>query len=195
MASRPKERPCRSRRPGREFNTKRGIRHAIQFAGRFADCSSRANCVLNNQTSPVDSRRQQLHEKEGHHVGQSRHHEDEDVRPGPLQDVADGLGNEHSADHARHGAEADDGAHGIPRKHVGGQRVNIRRPALMGSCGDRNQRHRQPCICGVCCNHIGVTANAQTSIAVLRLAFSVHPLFKSEDESHPPPMLPTLAPV
>ena len=42
---------------------------------------------------------------------------------------------------------------------------------------------------------MGVTASAHANIAVLRLAFTVHPLFSSHDESHPPLTLPTLAPL
>ena len=40
---------------------------------------------------------------------------------------------------------------------------------------------------------IGNTAAAHTSIAVFRAALTVHPRFSSQDDSHPPPMLPTSA--
>src|SRR6516164_469951 len=40
---------------------------------------------------------------------------------------------------------------------------------------------------------IGTTASAQTSIAVLRERFTLHPRLMSDDDSHPPPMLPTVA--
>src|SRR5262245_60819996 len=38
---------------------------------------------------------------------------------------------------------------------------------------------------------IGTTPIAQTSIAVLRAALTVHPRLMSVDDSHPPPTLPT----
>src|SRR5689334_5518890 len=40
---------------------------------------------------------------------------------------------------------------------------------------------------------IGTTARAHTSIAVLRARLTDHPRLISEDESQPPPMLPTVA--
>ena len=42
-------------------------------------------------------------------------------------------------------------------------------------------------------NTIGTTASAQTSIAVLRPAFTLQPRLSSADDSQPPPMLPTSA--
>src|SRR5215468_9800080 len=42
-------------------------------------------------------------------------------------------------------------------------------------------------------NGIGTTANAHTSIAVLRELFTLHPRLMRDDDSQPPPMLPTVA--
>ena len=42
-------------------------------------------------------------------------------------------------------------------------------------------------------NITGTTSSAQTSIAVLRAAFTDHPRLISADDSQPPPMLPTSA--
>src|SRR5271165_7558906 len=44
-------------------------------------------------------------------------------------------------------------------------------------------------------NTTGTTANALTNNAVLRLLFSVHPCRRNADESQPPLMLPSVAPV
>src|SRR6516225_2173953 len=40
---------------------------------------------------------------------------------------------------------------------------------------------------------IGTTASAQTSMAVLRDRLTVHPRLIKDEDSHPPPMLPTVA--
>src|SRR5262245_35412858 len=40
---------------------------------------------------------------------------------------------------------------------------------------------------------MGATASADTSIAVLRARLTVHPRAMSDDDSQPPPMLPTSA--
>ena len=42
---------------------------------------------------------------------------------------------------------------------------------------------------------MGVTAIAHTKSAHFRLGFRAHPRLSSEDESQPPPMLPTQAPL
>ncbi len=76
-------------------------------------------------------------------------------------------------------------------KHVGNKRIDIGRPSLMRSRRDGDQANCKPCIRSSAASMIGVTASAHTSSAVFRLAFKVHPRFRKDDESHPPPMLPT----
>ena len=48
-------------------------------------------------------------------------------------------------------------------------------------------------LCTLAAATIGTTAIAQTSIAVLRAAFTLHPRRISDDDSQPPPMLPMSA--
>ena len=82
-------------------------------------------------------------------------------------------------------------------KHVGSQRVDICRPALMRSRCDRDQKNCQPCIFGDAQQiMMGVTANAQTSSAVLRLAFKRPSSFQKRTmKAILRAMLPTLAPL
>ena len=42
-------------------------------------------------------------------------------------------------------------------------------------------------------NMMGITDSAMASIATFRARFGVHPCLRKNDESHPPPILPTSA--
>ena len=72
-------------------------------------------------------------------VGEARHQEDRHVAAGALQDLAHHDRDEHAAHRARHAAEAHHRAHGPPREHVGGQREEVGRPALV-----RGRRQARP---------------------------------------------------
>ena len=79
-------------------------------------------------------------------------------------------------------------------KHVGREREEIGRPALMR--GGREADEARPPPTDPSCadaNTIGMTASAQVSIAVLRARSRVQPRLISDDDSQPPPMLPTSA--
>ncbi len=74
--------------------------------------------------------------KQSDQISRSRNCKNRNVASRRVQNIRDKFGDEHSADGARHSADADDRPDRLLRKHIRGERKDIRRPALMRSPDD-----------------------------------------------------------
>ena len=81
-------------------------------------------------------------------VSGRRDQEDDDVAAGGLEDIAGQLGDEHATHRSRHPAESNDGADSLPRKRVGYEREEIRRPTLVRRGRQSDEANGHPEVVG-----------------------------------------------
>ena len=126
--------------------------------------------LLIGEPRRLQLRHQEVDDAERDQVREPGHEEDRHVAAGALEDLADDDRDQHAADRARHAAQPDHGADGGLGEHVGDEREEVGRPALVGGGGEGDQQHRAPQAGARAAKMIGTTASAQTSMAVLRAA-------------------------
>src|SRR5215211_3130899 len=97
-----------------------------------------------SQLNHPDAGHQQLDDRERQQIRRGGDDEHRQIASGPLQHVPRDLRYQHAADRAGHAAEADHGTHGPPGEHVGREREDIRRPALVRCRREADNGHGAP---------------------------------------------------
>ena len=79
-----------------------------------------------------------------HQIREAGDDEDGHVAARTLENLANNERDQHAADRSGHAADADNRAHGPAGEHIGGEREEVGRPALMRRRGQRDLPNRQP---------------------------------------------------